>query len=76
MTPLPEIPAELRALMAQIGPEWSTDTRGHVRLMIEAKSSRIPRSKALRSIRSPTAHMKGRRLRYFVLPSTQRYGRR
>jgi acetyl esterase len=35
MTPLPEIPAELRALMAEIGPKWATDTRGHVRLMIE-----------------------------------------
>jgi len=31
----PEIPAELRRLMAQIGPKWKTDTRGHIRLMIE-----------------------------------------
>jgi acetyl esterase len=31
----PNIPDELRDLMAQIGPQWATDTRGHVRLMIE-----------------------------------------
>jgi acetyl esterase len=35
MTSLPEIPAELRALMAEIGPKWASDTRGHIRLMIE-----------------------------------------
>ncbi|MGA2995019.1 alpha/beta hydrolase [Bradyrhizobium sp.] len=31
----PNIPDELRNLMAQIGPKWAADTRGHVRLMIE-----------------------------------------
>jgi acetyl esterase len=35
MTNLPEIPTELRELMAEIGPKWATDTKGHVRLMIE-----------------------------------------
>jgi acetyl esterase/lipase len=35
MAPLPEITDELRALMAEIGPKWATDTRGHIRLMIE-----------------------------------------
>lgn len=35
MTTPPDIPAELRALMAQIGPKWASDTRGHIRLMIE-----------------------------------------
>ncbi len=31
----PEIPADLRRLKAQVGPKWKTDTRGHIRLMIE-----------------------------------------
>ena len=35
MTPCPEIPQDLRALMAEIGPKWASDTRGHVRLMID-----------------------------------------
>ena len=35
MTKLPEIPADLRALMAEIGPKWASDTKGHVRLMVE-----------------------------------------
>ena len=36
---LPEIPAELRALMAQIGPHWAQDVPGHVRQMVEAFSA-------------------------------------
>jgi acetyl esterase len=32
---LPQIPEELWRLMAQIGPIWGQDTRGHVKLMIE-----------------------------------------
>lgn len=35
MASLPEIPDELRTLMAEIGPKWAMDTRGHIRLMIE-----------------------------------------
>jgi acetyl esterase len=35
MTSPPEISADLRALMAEIGPKWSADTKGHIRLMIE-----------------------------------------
>jgi acetyl esterase len=35
MIKLPEIPADLRALMAEIGPKWASDTKGHVRLMVE-----------------------------------------
>ena len=35
MATLPAIPADLRALMAEIGPRWATDTKGHIRLMIE-----------------------------------------
>ncbi len=31
---LPDIPVPLRALMAEIGPKWRDDTRGHVDLMI------------------------------------------
>jgi acetyl esterase len=31
----PEIPVDLRALMAEIGPKWASDTKGHVRLMVE-----------------------------------------
>lgn len=32
---VPDIPITLRHLMAEIGPKWRTDTRGHIRLMIE-----------------------------------------
>jgi acetyl esterase len=35
MTILPEIPASLRTLMAEIGPSWAEDTRGHIALMLE-----------------------------------------
>jgi len=35
MATLPEIPADLRGLMAEIGPRWATDAKGHIRLMIE-----------------------------------------
>ena len=35
----PEIPAELRALMAHIGPRWREDVPGHVRQMAEAFSA-------------------------------------
>jgi acetyl esterase/lipase len=31
----PEIPAELRALMAEIGPRWGSNPSGHVKLMVE-----------------------------------------
>lgn len=43
---LPDIPAALRALMAEIGPKWRTDTAGHVDMMITAFSDvlkQIPR---------------------------------
>ncbi len=33
-SPLPEIPAALRALMAEIGPRWETDRRGNIERMI------------------------------------------
>ncbi len=35
MTSLPDIPEDLRKLMAETGPKWATDTRGHIKLMIE-----------------------------------------
>jgi acetyl esterase/lipase len=35
---LPDIPAQLRALMAEIGPKWRSDTAGHVDMMITAFS--------------------------------------
>lgn len=35
---LPDIPAPLRALMAEIGPKWREDTAGHVDMMITAFS--------------------------------------
>ena len=35
VTPLPEIPRSLRDEMALIGPKWASDTRGHIKLMIE-----------------------------------------
>lgn len=38
MTGFPEIPADLRALMAEIGPKWATDTKNHIRMMFEAFS--------------------------------------
>jgi acetyl esterase len=41
---LPEIPAELRVLMAEIGPKWAVDTRGHIRLMIEKFSEVLENS--------------------------------
>lgn len=44
MASLPEIPDELRAMMAEIGPKWATDTRGHVRLMIEKFSGVLKQS--------------------------------
>jgi acetyl esterase len=31
----PEIPAELRRLMAELGPQWKADTRGNIRTMIQ-----------------------------------------
>ena len=43
---LPDIPAPLRALMAEVGPKWRTDTAGHVEMMIAAFSEvlkQIPR---------------------------------
>jgi acetyl esterase/lipase len=30
-----EIPTALRALMAEVGPRWAADTRGHIRLMLD-----------------------------------------
>ncbi|MGZ5810939.1 MAG: alpha/beta hydrolase [Rhizomicrobium sp.] len=44
MKNLPEIPTELRALMAEIGPKWATDTRGHIRLMIDKFSEVLKHS--------------------------------
>jgi acetyl esterase len=44
MTNLPEIPTDLRALMADIGPKWSTDTKGHIRLMIDQFSEVLKHS--------------------------------
>jgi acetyl esterase len=41
---LPEISGDLRRLMAEIGPKWRTDTRGHVRLMIEEFSKLLQSS--------------------------------
>lgn len=35
MTSLPDIPVHLRQLMAEIGPKWASDTRGHIKLMID-----------------------------------------
>jgi acetyl esterase len=53
MTKLPEIPADLRALMAEIGPKWADDTKGHVRLMIE-KFSEVLKSSPKDGIRVET----------------------
>lgn len=36
---LPEIPAQLRELMARIGPVWGQDVPGHIRQMIEGFSA-------------------------------------
>ncbi len=44
MTNFPEIPTELRELMAEIGPKWATDTKGHVRLMIDKFSAVLKHS--------------------------------
>ncbi len=41
MTPLPDIPDNLRKLMAEIGPKWASDTRGHIKLMIERFSEAL-----------------------------------
>jgi acetyl esterase len=38
-----EIPAELRALMAEIGPKWASNTSGHVRMMAEAYTPLLAR---------------------------------
>ena len=35
---MPDIPASLRALMAEVGPKWRDDTAGHVDMMITAFS--------------------------------------
>lgn len=35
---LPDIPVQLHALMAELGPRWRDDTRGHVDIMIAAFS--------------------------------------
>ena len=32
---LPEIPDDLRALMAEVGPRWGTNPAGHVKLMVD-----------------------------------------
>lgn len=42
--PPPEIPSELRNLMAAIGPRWASDTRGHIKLMIDKFSELLARS--------------------------------
>ncbi|MSQ55415.1 MAG: alpha/beta hydrolase [Betaproteobacteria bacterium] len=36
LPPLPEVPPALRALMAEIGPNWAKDAPGHVKRMIES----------------------------------------
>jgi acetyl esterase len=53
MAKLPEIPADLRALMAEIGPKWASDTKGHVRLMVE-EFSEVLRSSPNDEIRVET----------------------
>jgi hypothetical protein len=55
---MPEIPASLRALMAELGPKWRDDTAGHVDRMITAFSEvlkLIPRD----GVTSPTVRMRG-----------------
>jgi acetyl esterase/lipase len=45
MTPkFPKIPAELRALMAEVGPRWGTNPSGHVKLMVERFSEVLKHS--------------------------------
>ena len=58
MVALPEIPGALRALMAEIGPKWATDTRGHVRLMIE-KFSEVLEQFPKQGIAVETSHGPG-----------------
>jgi acetyl esterase/lipase len=41
---LPEIPDDLRALMAEIGPRWGTNPAGHVKLMIDRFSEVLKHS--------------------------------
>ena len=53
MTKLPAIPADLLKLMAEIGPKWADDTKGHVRLMVE-KFSEILKSSQKEGIRVET----------------------
>jgi acetyl esterase len=43
MNKCPQIPAHLRVLMAEVGPKWASDTKGHVRLMVE-EFSRVLKS--------------------------------
>ncbi|MCG6205265.1 alpha/beta hydrolase [Rhodopseudomonas sp. HC1] len=40
----PAIPAELRTLMAEIGPKWATNTKGHIQLMIDEFSELLKHS--------------------------------
>jgi acetyl esterase len=58
MTNLPEIPTELRELMAEIGPKWATDTKGHVRLMID-KFSEVLRHSPTEGIQVETGNSYG-----------------
>jgi acetyl esterase len=53
MTKPPDVPADLRKLMAEIGPKWAEDTKGHVRLMIE-KFSEVLKSSPKDGIRVET----------------------
>jgi acetyl esterase/lipase len=53
MTKPPEIPADLLKLMAEIGPKWADDTKGHVRLMVE-KFSEVLKSSPKEGIRVET----------------------
>jgi acetyl esterase/lipase len=41
---LPDIPGPLRALMAEVGPKWRDDTRGHVDMMLAAFSEVLKRA--------------------------------
>jgi acetyl esterase len=58
MTNLPEIPTELRELMAEIGPKWATDTKGHVRLMID-KFSEVLRHSPTAGVQVETGNSYG-----------------
>src|ERR1700748_871930 len=53
MTQPPEIPTNLLKLMAEIGPKWADDTKGHVRLMVE-KFSEVLKSSPKEGIRVET----------------------